>query len=46
MMNKAGYDIGFDVGGSHIAGALFSGERSLCACKRPILRTSRTRQAA
>ena len=25
MMNKAGYDIGFDVGGSHIAGALFSG---------------------
>lgn len=46
MMKKAGYDIGFDVGGSHIAGALFSDERSFRACKRPILRTSRTRQAA
>jgi len=35
MMNKAGYDIGFDVGGSHIAGALFSGEKELMRLQTP-----------
>ncbi len=35
MMNKAGYDIGFDVGGSHIAGALFSGEEELSRLQTP-----------
>ena len=34
-MNKAGYDIGFDVGGSHIAGALFSGEKELMRLQTP-----------
>lgn len=35
MMKKAGYDIGFDVGGSHIAGALFSDEKELSRLQTP-----------
>ena len=34
-MEKSGYDIGFDVGGSHIAGALFYGEKELCRLQTP-----------
>ena len=34
-MKKAGYDIGFDVGGSHIAGALFSDEKELSRLQTP-----------
>ena len=34
-MTKAGYDIGLDVGGSHIAGALFSGEKEHMRLRTP-----------